>query len=256
MALRSHIALLFLSFIAFIQTEEVIAKAVTLEDPTPIKKASLSSLLESETGETEESKSAKVKELSKKNSKEDFKANLYHQHSELRKNGGTPRVKRQRTLNGRVLPTPKFSWKADESKPLSKLVIKLEEQKIFGFQDALLVMESDISSGKEAYATKTGSYQILAKSKNHKSNLYGSFVNSKGIIVDANAEVGQSVPEGLRYIPSSMPNYLRLTHQGLGLHAGILPGYPASHGCVRLPTFISEKLFAFVEINTPVEICP
>ncbi len=247
MALRSFIGLLSLFLLCLSHAEEIVAKAVKAEEPTPVKKASIRSLLESETGETKETL---------KKPKEDFKANLYNQHAELKRNGGTPRVKRQRTLNGRVLPTPKFSWKVDETKPLSKLVIKLEEQKIFGFQEALLVMESDISSGKEAYATKLGVYKVLSKSKNHKSNLYGSFVNAKGVVVDANAEAGQSVPAGLRYVPSSMPNYLRLTYEGLGLHAGILPGYPASHGCIRLPTFISEKLFASVTINTPVEIYP
>ncbi len=247
MSLRSFIGLLFFLFLCLSNAEETVAKAIKAEEETPVKKASVPSLLESETGER--------KEIVKK-PKEDFKANLYNQHAELRRNGGTPRVKRQRTLNGRVLPTPKFSWKADETKPLSKLVIKLEEQKIFGFQGPLLVMESDICSGKEAYATKQGAYKVIAKSKDHKSNLFGSFVNAKGVIVNANAEAGQAVPEGLRYVPSSMPNYLRLTHEGLGLHAGILPGYPASHGCVRLPTFISEKLFSSVSIETPVEICP
>lgn len=247
MSLRLVIALLTTSFLSFIYPEETIAKAIKSDDPTPIKKAAISSLLQSETGETK-------KDLVKK--EESFKANIYNQHSELRGNGGTPKVKRQRTLNGRVLPTPKFSWKVDETKPLSKLVIKLEEQKLYGFQNSLLVLESDICSGKEAYPTKPGAYKVISKSKDHKSNLYGSFVNSKGIIVNANAEVGDSVPEGLRYVPSSMPNYLRLTHEGLGLHAGILMGYPASHGCVRLPNFISEKLFKSVEIDTPVEICP
>lgn len=186
----------------------------------------------------------------------DFQVNLYKQQAQLRKTGGTPQTPRQRSIERRKLPTPKFSWKVDETKPISKLVIKLEEQRLYGFQGAEMVMSSDISSGKEAYATKKGSYKVLQKSIAHKSNLYGSFVNAKGVIVNANANAGDPVPPGLKYVPSPMPFFLRLSHQGLGLHEGILPGYPASHGCVRLPPFIAEKLFASVNLGTEVEIFP
>jgi lipoprotein-anchoring transpeptidase ErfK/SrfK len=243
----SFIGFFLISFLSLIHSEETVARAVKSDEPAPVKKG---------TPVSSEDHEAPVEKKPEPKKEDDFKVNLYEMHSKLRSNGGTPRVERRRYLNGQVLPTPKFSWKADETKPITKLVIKLGEQKVYGFQDALLVMESDISSGKEAYATKVGSYRVLQKNKNHKSNLFGSFVNAKGVIVNANAEVGQPVPQGLRYVPSSMPCYLRLTHEGLGLHAGILPGYPASHGCVRLPSLIAEKLFATVPLNTPVEIFP
>lgn len=235
-------------FFSLLPSQETPLKATLPSEEPPIAKALPAAC------HGEEVK--KKKEIEEKKKEEDFKVNLYKQHSQLRKSGGTPQTPRQRSIDRNRLPTPKFSWSADESKPLTKLVIKLEEQKIYGFQDSTMVMSSDISSGKEAYATKTGSYKVIQKSIAHKSNLYGSFVNSKGVLVDANAKVSDPVPPGLRYVPSPMPFFLRLTHQGLGLHTGILPGYAASHGCVRLPAFIAEKLFATVPLGTVVEIFP
>jgi lipoprotein-anchoring transpeptidase ErfK/SrfK len=50
--------------------------------------------------------------------------------------------------------------------------------------------------------------------------------------------------------------FLRLTDGGIGLHVGNLPGYPASHGCVRLPEPIAERIFRSVKLGTPVSIVP
>ncbi len=230
-----------------IYSEEIVAQAVKWDEPAPVKKGTPVPHYESD---------AAVEKKMESKKEDDFKVNLYEQHSRLRNNGGTPRVEHRRMLNGQILPNPKYSWKADETKPITKLVIKLGEQKVYGFQDTVLVMDSDICTGREAYATKAGNYSVIQKDKDHKSNLFGSFVNAKGGIVNSSAEAGQEPPAGLHYVPASMPHYLRLTHEGLGLHAGILPGYPASHGCVRLPSFIAEKLFTTVPLNTPVEIFP
>jgi lipoprotein-anchoring transpeptidase ErfK/SrfK len=53
-----------------------------------------------------------------------------------------------------------------------------------------------------------------------------------------------------------MTNFMRLTPDGIGMHAGFLPGYPASHGCIRMPEHMSENFFNNVNLGTPVTIVP
>ena len=61
-------------------------------------------------------------------------------------------------------------------------------------------------------------------------------------------------PPGTRFKGAPMPYFMRLTGSGVGLHAGYLPGYPASHGCIRMPEFMAENFFSSVSIGTPVTI--
>lgn len=116
-----------------------------------------------------------------------------------------------------------------------------------------LVGRAPISSGMEGYETKDGVYRVLEKEKDHVSSLYGSFVNSAGKIVGY-GKAGDTPPRGTHYEPSPMPYFLRLDDSGLGLHAGFLPGYPASHGCIRLPHDIAEKFFRHAKVGTRVEV--
>jgi lipoprotein-anchoring transpeptidase ErfK/SrfK len=145
-------------------------------------------------------------------------------------------------------------WHVDETKPITRLQISLSQQKVYAYQGDTLAAISPISTGKQGHNTPLGQYKVLQKNKNHQSNLYGSFIDAQGKVIDENAEAGQKPPEGTRYQPSPMPHYLRLCYNGIGLHAGYLPGYAASHGCIRLPPSFAEELFAVVPMKTPVEI--
>jgi L,D-transpeptidase catalytic domain len=157
-------------------------------------------------------------------------------------------------INPRILPA--IWWRVDPSLPITKLEIRLSEQKLYLFQSGLLVGISPISSGKGVeHQTPAGNFKVLQRSPNHKSNLYGSFVcKTTAKVLDSNAEAGQSVPAGARYVPSPMPHFLRLTNRGVGLHAGYLPGFAASHGCIRLPDSVAADIFPLVALNTPVTI--
>jgi hypothetical protein len=84
---------------------------------------------------------------------------------------------------------------------------------------------STCSTGKHGHSTPTGVFTILQKDKHHHSSTYNN---------------------------APMPNMNRLTWSGIALHAGNLPGYPASHGCIRLPMEFSELLFGITHIGTPV----
>jgi lipoprotein-anchoring transpeptidase ErfK/SrfK len=150
----------------------------------------------------------------------------------------------------------RFSWDADESLWITRIEIFIGEQKIRVYQGARKVAVGRVSTGRVGYTTPPGSYTVVGKEIAHVSNLYGDFVNERGTIVDYNAHPGQTPPPGCHYTPSPMPFFLRLNLEGVGLHAGFLPGHPDSHGCIRLPRALAERLYYLVNVDTPVTIYP
>jgi lipoprotein-anchoring transpeptidase ErfK/SrfK len=161
---------------------------------------------------------------------------------------GEARARQIRTQNFPIM------WKVDPERKVDRVEVRLEDQQVLVFQDDRVVGKSPISSGREDFPTPSGNFMILAKSKDHKSNLYGSFVNAQGKVVNSNAMAGQTPPPGCTYMPSPMPYFLRFTGDGVGLHSGFLPGYPASHGCIRIPRKFAENLFSVVTLGTPVAV--
>lgn len=124
----------------------------------------------------------------------------------------------RRSSSAQVLREP------DKDAPLT-IVVSLREQSLKLFDSRGLVAQSGISSGRSGYSTPTGIFTILQKNRTHYSNLYDS---------------------------APMPNMQRLTWSGVALHAGHLPGYPASHGCIRLPYAFSRQLFSMTKLGTRV----
>jgi lipoprotein-anchoring transpeptidase ErfK/SrfK len=97
---------------------------------------------------------------------------------------------------------------------------------------------------------------VIRKDQDHRSSVYGDYVNDSGRVVKANVDVRKSRrPPGSHYLGASMPYFLEFK-PGYGLHAGHLPGYPASHGCVRLPYWKARQFFNESKIGTPVIVRP
>jgi len=121
-----------------------------------------------------------------------------------------------------------FSWHPEKA-PAGHLVIvvSLPDQRLYAYRQGVRIAVSTCSTGKPGHKTPTGVFAILQKDKHHRSSTYNN---------------------------APMPNMNRLTWSGVALHAGDLPGYPASHGCVRLPLEFSEKMFGITEVGTPVII--
>lgn len=117
-----------------------------------------------------------------------------------------------------VLKPGQFVW-MPELAPQGPVVIvvSLPEQRAHVYRNGVRIGVSTVSTGKRGHETPTGVFTILEKRREHYSNLYDN---------------------------APMPFMQRLTWDGIALHAGRIPGYPASHGCVRLPHAFSEKLFA------------
>jgi lipoprotein-anchoring transpeptidase ErfK/SrfK len=119
-----------------------------------------------------------------------------------------------------------FTW-LNDSASVNRIIVSLADQTCYAYNGAQLVAYSNISSGKPGHETPTGSFTVSEKDPDHHSSIYDN---------------------------ASMPFFMRLTDEGVGLHAGFIPGYPASHGCVRLPIGMARELFQHVESGTPVQI--
>lgn len=143
-----------------------------------------------------------------------------------------PRYRRPNYRRSDSAPqTPKASttWKVDESaKDPVQIIVSLPDQRIRVYQGTELVANSRVSSGKAGHRTPSGVFSILEKKPRHYSNLYGG---------------------------APMPHMQRITWSGVALHASAsVPGYPASHGCVRLRPSFARQLFGFTQTGAHVII--
>jgi lipoprotein-anchoring transpeptidase ErfK/SrfK len=135
----------------------------------------------------------------------------------------------------------------------TRVVINLSEQRAYLIEDDKVSLISPIASGKPGYSTPTGSFSILSKDIDHRSQSFGSVFDGSGRIANSNATPGTYVPPGDYYRPAPMPYYMQFG-PAIGMHAGYLPGYPASHGCVRMPRDLAARFFARVSVRTPVTV--
>jgi len=131
--------------------------------------------------------------------------------------------------------------------------IDLEEQMAYLLQNGRPVLASPISSGRYGHLTKGGSFKILEKERTHYSSMYGRIVDARGNTIVADADADMPVPPGEKFIPAPMHYFMRFCGAD-GMHAGYLPGYPASHGCVRMPEQYAIAFFNSVGVGTPVSV--
>ena len=153
-------------------------------------------------------------------------------------------------------PRPKVDWTWSGDGVLGKpsIVIDLGQQRATFLKNGHEVGRSPVSTGREGFQTPAGSFQIIDKNSNHVSSLYGDYVNAAGEVVVANVDVTKDkCPAGAKFRGAPMPFFMRV-HGGVGMHAGYLPGYPASHGCIRMPRAAAQRFFENAPPGTPVRI--
>ncbi|MBC7981076.1 MAG: L,D-transpeptidase family protein [Armatimonadetes bacterium] len=164
----------------------------------------------------------------------------------------------QRQTSGPTHPMPAIPdhesyWDGDgiAGPPLIKINRRL--QKAYFYKGSTLVGLTPISSGKEDTGTPNGTYRITEKDVDHKSSAYGVIKDlASGQMINENADIRtDKVPPGGIFYAAPMPNFMRF-NGGIGMHTGYLPGYAASHGCVRMPHHMSTKFFENVKVGTPV----
>jgi lipoprotein-anchoring transpeptidase ErfK/SrfK len=146
-------------------------------------------------------------------------------------------------------------WDGDGVSGSPSIRISLSEQRAYFYKGGELVGISVISSGREGFGTTTGNFKITQKSRDHKSNLYGDYVDAQtGAVVMKDIDVKKDrKPPGTVFDGARMPYFMRIVG-GIGMHEGFLPGYAASHGCIRMPGFMAAKFFDNVEKGTPVTV--
>ncbi len=139
----------------------------------------------------------------------------------------------------------------------ARVVISLSKQRATLLNGDEVAIDTPISSGKRSGMTPTGSFKVMEKDKDHRSSVYGDFKDRAGRTVRGGVSTKiDSAPSGTHFVGAPMLWFMRLTGDGVGMHVGILPGYPASHGCIRMPSQGAEMFYAKVRVGTPVQIVP
>ena len=120
-----------------------------------------------------------------------------------------------------------YLWDEEAGTGEARVIISLSNQMAYLYRGDRLAAVTTISSGKPGKDTPTGYFPILQKKPMHRS---------------------------VKYDNAPMPYMQRLDKYGIAMHAGLLPGHPASRGCIRLPAKFAAKLFAVTRVGTPVMI--
>ena len=135
------------------------------------------------------------------------------------------------------------------------VTVSLSRQRVYLLYGDSVVIDAPVSSGKLGHETPTGRFPILVKEPAHFSNIYGNFVDKTGRVVRGGvSEKIDTAPSGTHFEGAPMRWFMRLTNTGVGMHIGILPGYAASHGCVRLPSEIAPLIYERVKVGTVVTV--
>ncbi len=138
-----------------------------------------------------------------------------------------PRKPKARRPSAKTVAAPKET----NAKPQGPLIIavSIEQQKVRIYDANGLFAESPVSTGMKGHSTPMGVFSVIQKHKMHRSNIYSG---------------------------APMPYMQRITWSGVAMHAGVLPGYPASHGCIRMPMAFAVKMWNWTRMGARVIVTP
>ena len=137
------------------------------------------------------------------------------------------------------------------------VVVSISKQRAYLMIGDQVAVDTPISSGKRGHSTPTGNFTVMEKDKDHRSSIYGDYVDRSGRVVRGGISAHiDSAPSGTHYVGAPMKWFMRLTSEGVGMHVGILPGYPASHGCIRMPEPAAAVFYSKVKVGTPAVVEP
>jgi lipoprotein-anchoring transpeptidase ErfK/SrfK len=138
----------------------------------------------------------------------------------------------------------------------ASIVVDLSEQQVYLYRGKSRTAASRISSGREGHRTPVGHFAVIRKDIDHRSSLYGNYVDNSGRIVKGNVDSRKdSKPPHSHFEGASMPFFVEFS-PGYGLHQGYLPGVPASHGCIRMPYWKARQFYEAAHIGTSVTVRP
>ena len=144
-------------------------------------------------------------------------------------------------------------WDGDSVPGIPSIVINRSDQKAYFYKNGELVGVAPVSTGSSKYTTPPGTFKVTEKDEDHASSTYGRIVDlATGATLNDDADSRKDKPgPGQQFIGAPMPHFLRF-NWGIGMHAGHLPGYAASHGCVRMPADMAKKFYEHAEVGTPI----
>jgi lipoprotein-anchoring transpeptidase ErfK/SrfK len=154
-----------------------------------------------------------------------------HAKTELAKKAepqDTPKTKLAKKAEPQDAVKTELAKKGSPKGPL-QIIISIADQRISLYDNGALIARSSVSTGVQGYPTPLGIFSVISKERWHRSNIYSA---------------------------APMPYMQRITWSGIALHAGVLPGYPASHGCIRLSNDFAIRLWHLTERGTRVIIAP
>ena len=126
-----------------------------------------------------------------------------------------------------TLTPNQFVWNDTDTAEPVRVVVNIPEQRAYVYRGDALVAATTVSTGKDGKETPSGTFTVLQKEIDHRSNKYNN---------------------------AAMPFMQRLTWDGVAIHAGRNPGYAASHGCVRVPLAFAKKLYGITSVGTEVTV--
>jgi len=136
----------------------------------------------------------------------------------------------------------------------ASIVVSLRAQEAYLYRAGQRTASSRISSGREGYRTPVGRFQVIRKDENHRSSVYGDYVDGSGHVVKANVDSRRDrKPPHSHFVGAPMPYFLEFS-PGYGLHQGYLPGVPASHGCIRMPYWKARQFYNAAHLGTVVVV--
>jgi lipoprotein-anchoring transpeptidase ErfK/SrfK len=143
-------------------------------------------------------------------------------------------------------------WRGDGVSGLPKIVVHVSEQRAYFYRGRKIVGESTVSTGKRGFDTPPGHYHVIEKDKDHISSEFGDYIKADGEVVKSNIDVRKdSQPKGTHFDGARMPYFMRF-NGGYGMHAGYVPRFRASHGCIRLPARMAKRFYENASEDTPV----
>jgi lipoprotein-anchoring transpeptidase ErfK/SrfK len=158
---------------------------------------------------------------------------LYYQDSDsgYSRPSPSPQPRRQRGARKNSAARKVAAEKETGAKPQGPLIIaiSIDKQKVRVYDSRGLFAESPVSTGMKGHSTPMGVFSIIQKHKFHHSNIYSG---------------------------APMPYMQRITWSGIAMHAGVLPGYPASHGCIRMPMAFAMKMWNWTRMGARVVVTP
>lgn len=163
-----------------------------------------------------------------------------------------PYVEQVRAAAGYPSGAPPGWWDDEGVSGSPKIVVNIGDQKAYFYKGKHLVGESTVSTGKPGFSTPPGRYQVLSKSPDHVSTIFGDYVDDYGNVIRSNIDARKDRrPSGTHFDGAEMP-YAMFFRGGYAMHEGYVPPYAASHGCIRLPRDMARPFFENAPVGTPV----